>query len=218
MGAGDPWAGQRRMPPAAGITGEPVMRELAEGTRVWRIHLARHGADQFSTRVPSAYSGGRFDCADASYGHLYAAETFAGAVAEVLLRDTPLVDVGERVVPRAALSGRVVSVLEVARPLTLVSLAGADAAAVGQGLWLTKCGPADYALTRAWARALHDAPSRPDGLTWRARFDENAHAHVLFGDRGAGALQVVASLPLDSGEGLEAARRVLLDHRAVVEG
>ncbi|MDZ4170101.1 MAG: RES family NAD+ phosphorylase [Coriobacteriia bacterium] len=217
MSAADQWADQRRTPPG-GITGEPTVRTLPAGERLWRIHLARYEAGEFSVRVPTPPSGGRFDCADGSYGFLYAAESFAGAVAEAVLRDTPLVDVGERVVARATLRGRMVSVLELTRSVRLVSLAGADAAAVGQGLWLTKCGPADYPLTRAWARALHDLPARPDGLTWRARFDENTHVQVLFGDRCADALRVVASLPVDSGEGLEATRRVLLDHRAVVEG
>lgn len=218
MGDADPWAGMRRMPPRGGPRSHPAIERVAAGTRWWRVHRLTRDGDGFSAAVPGAYSGGRFDCTDGSYGVLYAADSFAGAVAETVLRDTPLVDAGERVIPRAAVAGRGVSVLETTRDLSLAVLHGPGLAKVGQGLWLTKCDAIDYPLTREWGRALHDREPGIDGLVWRARFDEDRLALVLFGDRCAGALGVVATAPVDEGAGLEGLRRVLLDHSAAIEG
>lgn len=211
------WDAQRRRPPARGLKAHPATERIAVDTKLWRIHRRDRSGDEFSSAIPGAYRGGRFDCEDAAYGVLYAADRFEGAVAETILRDTPLADAGSRVVPFARVRGRAVSALETTRELRLASLHGAGLAAIGQGLWLTKCDAVDYPLTRAWARAIHDAWPDVDGLVWRARFDEDQLVVVLFGDRCADALQAKATVAIETDEGLEAVRRVLLDHSAVVE-
>lgn len=212
------WDAQRRLPLAEGLGEPPVVDVLSAGSRLHRIHRTGRDGAEFNAGVPGAFSGGRFDCTDGSYGVLYAADTPDSAVAETVLRDTPLVDRGARVVPFARVAGRALALLETRRDLRLASLHGAAAAAIGQGLWLTKSDATDYPLTREWARAIHDDETQPDGLIWRPRFDEDGLAVVLFGDRCAEALAVVQSLPIDAGPGLEGVRRVLLDHRAVIEG
>jgi len=218
MGEADGWDAQRRMPPPEGPQARPAVDTVPAGKRLWRIHRQDTAALAFSTRIPTALTGGRFDCTDDSWGVLYAADSFEGAVAETILRTTPLVDVGERVVPFAQVRGRVVSVLELPRDLRVASLHGADAAAVGQGPWLTKCDAVDYPLTRMWARAIHDCDESLDGLVWRARFDEDRLSYAIWSDRCSDLPAAVTTIPIDSGEGLEGVRRVLLDHSAVIEG
>lgn len=195
----------------------PAEESLKCGTRLWRIHRADIDPAAFTFSSPGAYSGGRFDPLDPEVGHLYAADTLQGAVAETILRDMPLIGAGERIVPFARVAGRTVSILELQRDLRLVALHGPHAAVIGQGLWLTKCDACDYPLTREWARALRTCAQERAGLVWRARFDEDRLSLVLYSDRAEDALQVVRTLPIDQGPGLEAVRRVLLDHGAVIE-
>jgi hypothetical protein len=56
-----------------------------------------------------------------------------------------------------------------------------------------------YAVTRAWALALHEHPSRPDGIRYRARHDDDGFAIALF-DRAAAAVSILRSTPLASTE------------------
>jgi len=216
-GASDPWAEQRRPPPEAGIGGEPAIEILAKGSRIWRIHGSARGALEFDTRVPDRLRGGRFNSPSGEPGVFYAADTLEGAVAEVLLRDVPLADEGARAVPLRQILGRAVSVLEVTRELRVVALHGAGAAAVGQGLWLTKSDSADYPLTRQWGRAIRERVADAAGFVWRARHDEDRLAYALYEDGAADALGVRVSIPIDEGIGLEAVRVALLAHRAVVD-
>lgn len=216
-GPRDAWADQRRLPPEGGIAGPPVIEELPAGTRLWRIHSIARSAEAFVCGPPSAHAGGRFDAVAATYGHLYAADSFEGAVAETFVRRLPLVDDGERLLPFARVAGRSVSVLEMCRELRVVILHGAAAAAVGQGLWLTKCEAADYPLTIEWGRALRACAPECAGLAWRARFDEDRLSYVLYSDLAEGALEPVWSTRIDEGPGLEAVRRALLEHRVAIE-
>ncbi len=214
----DPWVDQRRPPPPDGISGEPAIEVLSAGSRLWRIHSQARDAVAFDMRVPDSFTGGRFNSPTGRPGALYAADSLEGAVAEVVLRDVPLADEGARAVPIRGVLGRSVSVLEVTRDLAVVALHGANAGLVGQGLWLTKSDSADYPLTREWGRAVRACVPGAAGLVWRARHDEDRLAYALYHDMDAGALNVRASIAIDEGAGLTAVRKVLLAHRAVIEG
>lgn len=219
MGAGDPWVEQRRPPPEGGISGEPVLDRLAPGSRLWRIHATARSPLEFNTRAAGPFRGGRFDSPDGTPGVLYAADSLHGAVAEVLLREVPLVDEGARAVLKCQVLDRSVSVLEVTRELEVVALHGAAAAAsVGQGLWLTKSDSVDYPLTRQWGSAIRTVAPRAAGFVWRARHDEDRLSYVLYENLAEGALAVRKSVPIDGGAGLEAVRAVLVEYRAVIEG
>lgn len=164
------------------------------------------------------YSGGRFDAAAPEVGRLYAGDSIHAVVAETLLRDTPLVDEGWRSIPFASVAGRALTVLRLLRDVELVSLHGAALAAVGQGLWLTKCDSADYPMTRAWGEALRVACPASQGFVWRGRFDEDRLCYVFYSDRmESSGFEASSTIPLDDGAGLEAVRRVLLDFRTVID-
>jgi hypothetical protein len=62
-----------------------------------------------------------------------------------------------------------------------------------------------YPGLAAWGQALHDCNAEPDGLAWRSRHYDDAHALLLFGDRVRSRdLRVVEPpLPLAVGRGLE---------------
>ncbi|MBE0476072.1 MAG: RES family NAD+ phosphorylase, partial [Coriobacteriia bacterium] len=145
--AGDSWEGQRRRPPAHGVVGPPAVETLLSGSRLWRIHRSDTLGADYTNVAAGERSGGRFDVPEEAVGHLYAGDGLEAAVAETLLRRTPLADQGPRIVPFARVAGRTLSVLEVRRDLRLIALHGPAAAAIGQGLWLTKCDAADYPLT-----------------------------------------------------------------------
>ncbi len=217
-GPRDPWAEQRRPPPAAGISGEPVRSHLAAGSRLWRIHAATTDACAFNRNAPAGLRGGRFDSPSGSPGVLYASDSYQGAIAEVLLRDVPLADEGVRAVLAFQVRGRLLSRLEVVRDIELVALHGATAASVGQGLWLTKSDSADYPLTREWGAAIRMRAPDAAGFVWRARHDENRFAYALYEDAAEDALKVTGSVAIGEGAGLEAVRNVLLAYRAVIEG
>ncbi len=217
-GVSDPWSEQRRPPPDTGITGEPRLTRLTAGSRIWRIHAAERDACFFSRDTPSRMRGGRFDSPSGVPGVLYAADSYQGAIAEVLLRDVAHVDKGVRTVLLCQVRGRALSHLEVVRDLELVVLHGAAAAGVGQGLWLTKSDSVDYPLTRGWGAAIRTAVPHAAGLVWRARHDEDRLVYSFYEDVAADAFRVMGSIAIDEAEGLEAVRRVLLEYRAVIEG
>lgn len=212
------WEDQRRPPPRGGIVGEPKLERLPAGSLLVRIHPLDRGACEFNHTVPALQAGGRFDTCDPSYGHLYAADGLAGAVAETIMRGIGLEDPGPRLVPFTRLRGRALSLLRTTRDVRLVSLHGPHAAAFGQGPWLTKCEEDDYPLTRQWAEALRERAPKAAGIVWRPRHDEDALGYVLWSDRaGAGIELAGGGIPIDSAEGLGAVRKVLLDrHNAVV--
>jgi hypothetical protein len=216
-GSRDPFDKQRRHPPRGGIGGTPVLENLLEGSTLVRIHRSDHPADGFNARPPDGMRGGRFDSIGGVPGVLYAADSIEGAVAEVLLRDVPLADEKARAIPLRQVLGRVLSVLTVTRPLKIAAVHGAASAAIGEGLWLSKSEPCDYPLTREWAAAIREREPKVAGLVWRARHDEDRLAYALYENRAGGALTCVRSVPIDAGAGLEAVRKVLLAHGAVIE-
>ena len=214
---GDPFASQRRLPPAGGITTGPVLKTLEAGTLLWRIHRSGAAPDAFPSVV--AGLGGRFDTSASGVTQLYLGDSPHACIAETILRDAPLVDTGARQLPFSGVRGRSISRLVAQCDLVLVSLHGPDAAAIGQGAWLTESAPDDYPLTRAWADALRAAAPDAAGLVWRCRFDEDRLAYVVYADRVAsGSLAVSGTVPIDSGGGLVAVRKILLGHNAVIGG
>jgi hypothetical protein len=121
----------------------------------------------------------------------YLAEEPQVAFAETFLRepDTTLIE-------ESALSPRAVAEVEVGRELRLVALHGAGLRRLGATS--TVCtGP--YAVSRAWALALHGHSSRPDGIRYRARHDDDGFAIALF-DRAADSILVTQTTGLVSVE------------------
>lgn len=210
--------------PPANAPGTPVELVVAEGTLTVRVH-GDHPADAFNpTRQPTALKGGRFDSVDGSYAYTYLGDGLSGAIAETLMRDLPLSG-APRELRLGALRGRRISRVRIIRPLTVLDLCGPALTHVGAPLGLTKCEPAEYLTTRAWAATLRTWLPHVAGFRYRPRHDENAIAYVLFDDgpsaqrpRARGALEAMGEpgLALTSVQGLKVLRAVSRRHNATV--
>lgn len=139
--------------PPDDLPGQAKYQVHAAGSTLYRIHSASYSPTEFKDQAAdNPFRGGRFDSPAGDYRYMYAARQLGGAVAETLLRDVPLTDVGEpRVIALAALKGRRISRIRLIRPLRFVDLSGSGAHAFGQDTWLTKCDASGYPFTRHWA-------------------------------------------------------------------
>jgi hypothetical protein len=192
---------------------------LRAGTRFSRVHSSRFAAAEFNrTLADPHWGGGRFDATHVDrYGYLYAGGDDECAVCEALLRDLPLDPGGGRILPRAAVAGRVLSRLILNADVVAVSLCdGEELARIGQGdNWLVSCPSAEYGATRRWGHAIRRWAPAAAGLVWPSRRDPAKRAYVFFADRCSapfdedtgGFPPAPGGLALDSGLG----ERYLLD-------
>lgn len=171
-----------------------------------RCHDVRFGATEFNP----GHGRGRFHPFVDGSGNvvptLYAADRLEGALSETIFHDIPVRGEGKRL-RRVRFDPFLVSSLACERELTLVQLHGYGLSRIGVSrAELIETEADGYAGTVAWARALHAADARIDGLLWVSRQHDESHALVLFGDRVQRSdLRVVKSpLPLGFGEGLSA--------------
>lgn len=203
----------RELPPA-------LITTIAAGTSVWRIHGATRGAaDLNPTPRPRVRAGGRFDSLDGTYSYLYIGDSPAAAVAETLCRNLP-VDQSPRLIPRAQITGRVLSELHTTRTVRVVDLTGTGATRINAGVWLTKCDPSGYLHTRRWAAAILAANPGIDGVQYRPRHDENTLAWMLTGSPGTPRHPAVAAvggvIALDSADGHYLLGTLLTAHNAAL--
>ena len=169
-------------PPARRPPGTPHTTVLPSGTALHRLHDRRYAADSFDlTAQPHVDDGGRFDSLDGSYGYTYLGQDPDAAIAEVPCCDLSW-DRRPRVVPRAALTGRLLTTVSTTRDLPLLSLHGAHLSQVGATLALTEGEAFEYLTTRAWARALLTWLPEIAGFAYRCRHDEDRIAYALFDD------------------------------------
>ena len=115
---------------------------------------------------------GRWDAPDGRFGVCYMAEQPYAAFAECFLR-VP----GVMALEVDDLRERGLALLRPLRDLRLVAMHGAGLHAVGA---TAACCTGPYAVSRAWAAALHRHPDRPDGIRYRARHDDDGFAIALF--------------------------------------
>jgi RES domain-containing protein len=155
-------------PPGDLAKRSPFLTQLAAGTILSRIHRQDKGAVFFGKTI-----GNRFDSPDGSFGVLYVGLDESCAFIETFGQET-----GIRVVTRSALEERHLSYLKLTAPLTVVDLSKSGG--------LTRIGAdgrlldGSHAIAQRWSAALHDLPSEPAGLLYRARHDPARNACVLF--------------------------------------
>lgn len=165
-------------PPPADLAGNPHLGSLDAGTTVWRVHGAHPACTVNPTPRPTVPGGGRFDSLTGDYAYTYLGDSPDAAVAETLCRALPVTG-RTRLVPRTLIAGKRLTRLTVTRTVPVIVLHGPHLAAVGQDTWLTASPPADYVLTRGWARALLDASDTAGGLVYRCRHDNDRFAWML---------------------------------------
>lgn len=123
-----------------------------------RLHPGEYDAAYFGKTGAS-----RFDDPRGEYGVLYVAEDAFGAFVETFLRNPELM-----MVDSSELERRSLSEIGSSSPLTLVDLTGEGLQKAGvTGELVT----GDRAGTQALSRAIHEHPSRPDGIRYRLKHD-----------------------------------------------
>jgi hypothetical protein len=144
---------------------------LPAGTTFSRVHPLALGPIHFSPGNGMSAQG-RFDSATGTFGVLYAALSFAGAVVETLLRKPSrrLISVGE-------LSNRGVVALTTNRDLALVDFRGPGLQQLGLDAAINT-GP--YENCGLWADQLFAHPERPDGILYPSRHDPSEGCIALF--------------------------------------
>lgn len=168
----------------------PVRRRAGALVRLAWPDPGTHGGFRRDARY-------RFDAPDGSFGVLYAAFDLLTAFAETVLRDTPVRTKAAKMrLDYAELHARRVVTIdthEAYRPLRLIKLydKGLVAARTDNRVATVD----DYAVTQAWAKALHDHPQQADGIVYLSRFMGPHRAVVLF-DRSQTFMKVGAAIPL----------------------
>jgi hypothetical protein len=189
-------------PPADQL--DPLIHEWRPGKPIVRCHNVRFDATEFNATA----SPGRFRPVRRRgriVGTLYGAEDDAGAISETAFHDVP-VGVERPLVRLSALTPFVVSTVTARRDLRLASLHGHGLRRLGTTrARLIDLEADQYPTLAAWGQAIHDCPAEPDGIAWRSRHYDDAHAVLLFADRvRRRELEVVVPpVPLVVGRGRE---------------
>jgi hypothetical protein len=149
----------------------------------------------------------RFDSKSARYGVLYTGGTFEGAALEVFGDQW----VKRRVLSRVLLKKYRVSVMLPTRQLSLVDTTGSNLNKLGVDSILFAS--INYRLTRSWARAFMEHPSKPEGIVYHSRKNPLLLNYAFFGtDDVQDSLVEQDALPLENAPGLGA----FLDHYEVL--
>jgi hypothetical protein len=191
----------------------PTVEPWPAGQPFVRVFTHAYAPTAFNPGAGGADPRGRFhffaDAAGRVVPILYGGRPEEVALAETVFHDVPVQGPG-RIVQASSLDGLSITTLRATRDLRLVQLHGWGLRRLEVAPeQLTTTGPATYAETGAWARALHAALPRIDGLLWMSRQFNRGEALVLFGDRvDARELEVVEDpLPLRLGPGRQKVNR-----------
>ncbi len=158
-------------PPKDLTTTKLPITVLPTATTFTRVHHLVNGPIHFSPGRGRPAQG-RFDSAVGTFGVLYVALTFSGALVETLLRKP-----ASRLISIDDLSRRGVAALVANRDLKLVDLRGPGLQRLGLDGTINT-GP--YENCGLWADAWFAHPERPDGLLYRSRHDPGEACVALF--------------------------------------
>lgn len=126
----------------------------------------------------------RFDDPKSEYGVLYVAEDEFGAFVETFLRDPRLT-----LVARNELAKRRLSEIEARTDLSLVDLTGKGLQRAGV---TGDISPAPHEETWALSRAIHEHPSKPDGIRYRLKHDLERIGVAIFDRVAAARLEITS--------------------------
>lgn len=164
-------SGEAPLPPAWLKEADLPVHQVPSATPLYRIHRLTHGPVFFGPGPgnPPTY---RFDSTAGVFSVLYVGLGFAGAVVETVLRNP-----ARKVVSYHEIADRASTVLRSGRDLKLVRLHGTGLQQVGCDNSVST-GP--YGPCGAWADALWDHPSAPDGIAYQSRHDPGEVCLALF--------------------------------------
>jgi hypothetical protein len=108
---------------------------------------------------------------------------------------------GIRLLPSAAIRGRMISAVETTTDVELVELCTAPGlGSVAQDTWLTYCDPRDYPQSRHWAHRIRTWAPAASGFCWLSKREPGQHCVVLFDDRcPAGMLRPASMSDIPTG-------------------
>lgn len=153
----------------------------------FRVHKTSRGPLFFGTS-----GSNRFDAPAGEYGVLY-----VGADAHCAFIETFGHATGARSVTVGELASKGMATVKCSRPLRLLDLTGKGLARIGADARLTSGD--DYGLSHRWSRAIHDHPSKPDGVLYRARHDPQRLSAAIFERVGPDLSVVSDTAMLDPG-------------------
>ncbi|HEX8246179.1 MAG TPA: RES family NAD+ phosphorylase [Longimicrobium sp.] len=175
------------LPPADLSARDLPLHVVAAGTVLFRIHPVHLGSLFFGP-AEGAPPRGRWDAPRGEFRVCYLGEAPEVAFAETFLREP-----GVTLIEEADLAARAIARVEAVREIRLAAMHGQGLARAGATAAVCS-GP--YAVSRAWALALHAHPAAADGVRYRARHDDDGFAIALFG-RATGAVAEVETRRLD---------------------
>ena len=167
---------------------------IAAGTTVWRIHPVGRDAIWFGPGAGNPPTH-RFDDPKGEYGVCYFGRTAMPAFVESFLRGLPA-----RAVSRAYLATRSLSECVVTRNLRVVQAYGPGLIRLGTTAAVASARGrrGSYAHAQAWSRALHDHPTRPDGVAYHSSHDDALRCVALWDTTAADAMDVTQTYgPVD---------------------
>ena len=125
-----------------------------------------------------------------AFGTCYAASSVEVAFAESVIHETGRFVAGRYEVPAAELTERSLVRLRCERRKTLVLADLSGAALKSLGLNNDISATSDYSATQAWAKAIHDASPRCDGIRYVSRQMNKGFAYAIFEHSGLVKLSV----------------------------
>ena len=185
-------------PPDAG---SPALRTVQPGIW-WRIHRLSPRTGLFAPQAfnTSGRSHARFSPLRAGrrvVPVLYAAQTLDGALMETVLHDVPFPSTGHiHDLQRDLQSDLHASPISLTAPLQLVDLSKLGLQRMGLRVsQMFETDACDCARTQAWARWLHTAVPRAQGLYWMCARQPGCAGLMLFGDRAAAGVVAPTAEP-----------------------
>jgi hypothetical protein len=115
---------------------------------------------------------GRFDSPTQGYGILYVGADIYAAWIETFGRTH-----GAKGVAEATLRHRNLYEINSNRSLIFADLTGSSLTKIGADARLSS---GDYAIARAWAKAIYQHPQQVDGIRYRSRHDDERYCYGLF--------------------------------------
>lgn len=156
---------------------------LPVGSMLARIHWPKHEQLFFGPAAGQRPTY-RFDDPNSEFKVCYLSLTPEGAFAETFLRDPPV-----RLLSHRDLSARNLAMVEVVKPIRILTAYGAGLARIGVTSALLS-GP--YSAAREFARSVWEGGRGVEGIRYPSRHDDEQHCIALF-DRASASIRTIGT-------------------------
>jgi len=182
---------------------------VGPGQTFGRIYLSRYSDSLGYSKTPSRYSDPRRRAFMNRFGVLYLGSTLKVCFLEALLRDQRNGIIGAYAIGESELRLRRYALIEPTSRLHLVDLRGDGCVRMGIPSDVPRS--ANQALARRWSLALYQHPSKPDGIIYPSRLNEDTNLAIY--DRAIVKLREVENTALIDAPGFP---EVLADLRVAI--